>query len=148
VHGLKTLRRTVTQLTTWRLDGRSAVAVAVRRWKDDVRRDLGGDLTRAQETILELAAQSWVIISSLDVWIAKQKSLVTKKRTLLPVVLQRQQVAEGLARHLDRLGLERRQKDIDLASALAALHQQSTKANAENPVPQGAHKDEAPETRD
>src|SRR5947207_2366913 len=40
VHGLKTLRRAVTQLTTRRLDGRSAVAV--RRWKEDVRRDRGG----------------------------------------------------------------------------------------------------------
>ena len=61
VRGLKTLRRAVTQLTTRRrLDGRSAIAVAVRRWKEDVRRDLGGDLTRAQETILE-AAQAWVI---------------------------------------------------------------------------------------
>ena len=57
VHGLKTLRRAVTQLTTRRLDGRSAVAVAVRRWKEDVRRDLGGDLTRAQDTILGAAAQ-------------------------------------------------------------------------------------------
>jgi hypothetical protein len=43
-------------LTTRHLDGRSAIAVAVRRWKEDVRRDLGGDLTRAQESILELAA--------------------------------------------------------------------------------------------
>ena len=84
VHGLKTLRRAVTQLTTRRrLDGRSAIAVAVRRWKEDVRRDLGGDLTRAQETILE-AAQAWVIVSSLDAWIARQRTLVTKKRALLP----------------------------------------------------------------
>jgi len=33
VHGLKTLRRAVTQLTTRRLDGRCAVAVALRRFK-------------------------------------------------------------------------------------------------------------------
>jgi hypothetical protein len=66
VHGLTTLRRALTQLTTRRLDGRSAIAVAVRRWKEDVRRDLGGDLTRAQETILEAAAQAWVRRSDLD----------------------------------------------------------------------------------
>ena len=94
-HGLKTLRRAVTQLTTRRLDGRSAVAVAVRRWKEDVRRDLGGDLTRAQETILEAAAQAWVIVSSLDDWIARQPTLVTKKRALLPVVVQSTQMARG-----------------------------------------------------
>src|SRR5438552_11805284 len=121
VHGLKTLRRAVTQLTTRRLDGRSAVAVAVRRWKEDVRRDLGGDLTRAQETILEAAAQAWVTLASLDDWIARQPSLVTKKRQVLAVVMQRMQIAEGLARNLERLGLERRAKPVpELTAYLAA----------------------------
>ena len=108
-------------LTTKRLDGRSALAVAVRTWKAEVRRDLGGDLTRAQETILEAAAQSWVILLSLDDWIARQPSLVTKKRTVLPVVVQRMQIAEGLARHLERLGLDRQAKPVvDLGAYLAA----------------------------
>ena len=62
-------------------------------------------LTRAQETILEAAAQAWMIVSSLDDWIARQPTLVTKKRA--PVVVQRLQMAEGLARNLERLGLER-----------------------------------------
>jgi hypothetical protein len=65
-HGAAIMRRTLRALTTRRLDGRSAVAVAVRTWKADIRRDLGGDLSRAQETILKAAAQSWVILSSLD----------------------------------------------------------------------------------
>jgi hypothetical protein len=41
------------------------VAVAVRTWKADIRRDLGGHLTRAQETTLEAAAakSSWVGMS-------------------------------------------------------------------------------------
>ena len=120
-HGAATMRRTLRALTTKRLDGRSALAVAVRRWKDDVRRDLGCDLTRAQETILEAAAQSWVIVSSLDDWIARQPSLVTKKRTVLPVVVQRMQIAEGLARNLERLGLERKAGEApDLQAYLAA----------------------------
>ena len=49
------MRRELALLTTSRLDGRSKIAIAVRRWKEDVRRDLGRDLTRAQETILEVA---------------------------------------------------------------------------------------------
>src|SRR5436309_10776010 len=119
-HGCTAVRRTLAQLTTRRLDGRSAVAVAVRRWKEDVRADLGGDLTRAQETILEAAAQAWVILASLDDWIARQPTLVTKKRQVLAVVKQRMQIAEGLARHLERLGLERRAKPVpDLTAYLA-----------------------------
>ncbi len=106
-HGAAIMRKTLRTLTTKRLDGRSARAVAVRQWKDDVRRDLGGDLTRAQETILEAAAQAWVILSSLDDWIARQPSLVTRKRAVVPVVLVRMQIAEALARHLQRLGLRR-----------------------------------------
>ena len=102
------MRRTLGRLTTRRLDGRSAVAVAVRRWTEDVRRDLGGDLTCAQGTILEAAAQAWIILTSLDDYIARQPTLVTKKRQVLPIVMQRMQIAESLARHLERLGLERR----------------------------------------
>jgi len=119
-HGAVVMRRTLRALTTRRLDGRSALAVAVRRWKEDVRSDLGSDLSRAQETILEAAAQAWVILASLDDWIARQPSLVTKKRTVLPVVVQRMQIAEGLARNLERLGLERRAKPVpELAAYLA-----------------------------
>ena len=119
--GSRVMREALRTLTTRRLDGRSAVAVAVRRWKEDVRADLGGDLSRAQETILEAAAQSWVMLQALDDYLLRQPSLVTKKRQLLPVVLQRMQIAEGLARHLERLGLERRTKPVpDLARYLAA----------------------------
>ena len=115
------MRRTLRALTTKHLDGRSGIAVAVRRWKEDVRHDLGGDLSRAQETILEAAAQAWVTLASLDDWIARQPSLVTKKRQVLAVVMQRMQIAEGLARNLERLGLERRAKPVpELTAYLAA----------------------------
>ena len=117
-HGLTAMRKALTTLTTRRLDGRSAVAVAVKRWKEDVRGDLGGGLSRAQETLLELAAQSWVIVSSLDDWLARQPSLVTRKRQLLPVVVQRQQLVDSLSRLLDKLGLRRKQKAVDLDAYL------------------------------
>jgi hypothetical protein len=63
-----------------------------------------------------------VILSSLDDYIARQPSPVTRKRQLLPVVGQRMQIAEGLAKHLERLGLERRAKDVDLAALHAPPH--------------------------
>jgi hypothetical protein len=115
------MRRALSALTTRRLDGRSAIAVAVRRWEEDIRRDLGGDLSRAQETILETAAQAWVMLQALDDYLLRQPSLITKKRQVLPVVLQRMQIAEGLARNLERLGLERRAKAVpDLTTYLAS----------------------------
>ena len=120
-HGLYAMRRSLTTLTTRRLDGRSAIAVAVRQFKADLTADLGGDLSRAQQAILEDAAQAWVIRQVLDDYIVRQPSLITKKRALLPVVRERMQVAEHLAKQLERLGLERRAKPVpDLGDYLAA----------------------------
>jgi hypothetical protein len=114
------MRKSLRTLTTRRLDGRSAIAVAVRRWQADERQDLGDDLTQAQETILEGAAQKWIIASALADYIARQPSLVSKRRTVAPVVLQYLQVVDSLERSLDRLGLERRAKDAtDLRRYLA-----------------------------
>jgi hypothetical protein len=128
----------LTLLGTRRLDGRSALAVAVRRWKADVTADLGGNLSRAQETILAAAAQSWVILSSLDDYIARQPSLVTKKRQVLPVVLQRMQIADSLARHLERLGLERRAKEVPSLQAYLAARAETPPRAAEVGAPPSA----------
>src|SRR2546428_11726316 len=64
-YAYREMRRSLSILGTRRLDGRSAVAVGVRMLKEDIRRDLG-DLSRAQEVILESAARAWVILSALD----------------------------------------------------------------------------------
>ncbi len=124
-HRLHALRRALRTLTTPRLDGRSALAVAVRRWKAAVRADLGGELTAAQETLLELAAQTWLLVTSVDAWLARQPALVTKQRRLLPALLERQRLADSLTRMLEKLGLERRAREVDLAAELAALHRPS-----------------------
>lgn len=120
-HGAAAMRRTLRSLTTRRLDGRSALARAVREWKATIRDDLGGDLTKAQETILEIAVQTWVQVSRLDDWLARQPSLVNaRKRAVIPVLRQRAQLADSLARHLERLGLERRVRDADSVDAILA----------------------------
>lgn len=122
VYGLSALRKSVTTLGTKRLDQRSAVAIAAKQFKADLVRDLGGDVSRQQETIIELAARTWIIVEALDDWLLRQPSLVAvRKRTALPVILQRQQLADSLTRTLERLGLERRAKPVqDLSSYLTA----------------------------
>lgn len=116
------MKRQLACLTTKRLDGRSAVAIAVKRWKAQVAADLGGALSEAQETILEGAAQKLVIRDSLADYIARQGSLVTKKRTVIAVVGTYLTVADSLSRDLERLGLSRVQREVDVAAELAALH--------------------------
>lgn len=122
IHGLNALRKAVTRLSTKRLDQRSAIAVAVRRFKADLVRDLGGNPSRAQETLIELAARTWIIVEALDDWLMRQPSLVLhRKRAVVPVLLQRQQLADSLARQLERLGLERKVREApDVTSYLAS----------------------------
>jgi len=89
----------MTALTTRRPDGRSAVAVAVRKWKAQVTADLGGSLSEAQETILEGAAQKLIIRDSLAAYIARQGSLVSKKRSSPWVKVKNRDYSQGEGRH-------------------------------------------------
>jgi hypothetical protein len=109
-------------LTLRRLDGRSAVAIAMKRFRDDLVGDLGGDPSRAQLAIVETAARTWLLLTSVDDWLQRQPSIVHgEKRTLLPVVMQRQQLADSLLRHLAALGLERKAKPVPDIRQLAGL---------------------------
>jgi hypothetical protein len=109
-HGYRELR----DLVRRRVDGRSAVGVALRKFREDLLADLGGDPSRAQRTIVETAARSWLLLQSLDDWLASQPSIVNaKKRSLLPIVLQRQTLADSLLRHLTALGLERKPRPVE-----------------------------------
>jgi hypothetical protein len=52
-----------------------------------------------------------LLLDSIDAWPLTHSSLINKrKKALLPVVLQRQQLADGFARYMAQLGLERRHK--------------------------------------
>jgi hypothetical protein len=133
-HGLTAWRKTLAKLGTQRLDQRSAIAVAAKRFKADLVRDLGGDVSRQQETVIELAARTWIIIQSLDQWLMLQPSLVlARKRALIPALVQRQQLADSLTRMLERLGLERVAADAkDLVAALAS-HDDASDSRSEPP---------------
>ena len=123
--GLFTLKRALIDLGSKAIDGRSSVGVALRRWKADLVQDLGGDdsISTQQETLIELAVRSKIMLDSIDACLLTQPSLINARlRTLIPLVLQRQTLADGLAvlqrqtladglaRYLSQLGLERRRK--------------------------------------
>ena len=55
--------------------------------------------------------RSKIMLDSIDAWLLTQPTLINaRKRTLLPVVLQRQTLADGLARYLSQLGPQRQRK--------------------------------------
>jgi len=52
-----------------------------------------------------------ILLDSIDTWLFTQPSLVnSRKRSVIPVVLQRQALADSLVRYLAQLGLARRHK--------------------------------------
>ena len=109
-HRLYTLRKAVAVLGSRSIDRRTGVGRALSEWRRALIDALGGEqVTPQQETIIDLAVRSKLILDSIDAWLLQQPSLIRKKyRVLAPIVLQRQSLADGLARYMGQLGLERR----------------------------------------
>jgi hypothetical protein len=71
--------------------------------------DLGGEdnVSVQQSALIDLTVKSKLLLDSIDAWLLTQPTLINKrKKALLPVVLQRQQLADGFARYLSQLGLD------------------------------------------
>jgi hypothetical protein len=141
--GLFTLRRALIDLGSRAIDGRSSVGVALRRWKADLVRDLGGNLSTQEETLVELAARSKIMLDSVDNWILGQPTLINaRKRTMLSVVQQRQTIADGLTRTLKELGLKRVAKEITMdqmiQDALKEQPRDNVSVNADSNGNQGS----------
>jgi len=119
-HGLSRMKKAVSRLGSRAIDGRYRVSKALAQWRNELIQDLGGEesISTQQRTIIELASTSKLLLGSIDAWLLSQPSLFTRKKTLLPVVLQRQTLADGLARYLGQLGLQRRVKTPSLADLL------------------------------
>ena len=120
-HGLTTLLAATAKLGARAIDGRSSLGYALRKWRRELVNDLGGDdnISTQKSALIDLAVKSKLLIDSVDVWLLAQPSLVNKrKKSLLPVVLQRQTLADGFARYLSQLGLDRKVKTRTLHDIL------------------------------
>lgn len=112
-HGLRTLKRTLGDLGGRVIDRRTALGKQLAAWKGALIRDLGGDVSTQQEAIIDLAVKTRLLLDSIDAWLLTQPSLVNaRKKALLPVVRERQQLADALARYLGQLGLQRKARDV------------------------------------
>jgi len=124
-HGLVSLKKAWSQLGNRMLDGRSPAMVAIRKWRIELIADLGGEeaVSTQQLAIVDLCGKQKILLDSIDTWLLSQPSLINhRKRALLPVVMQRQALADGLSKYLAQLGLERRHKVKTLTEILSADH--------------------------
>lgn len=124
-HGQYTLARalrTVSNQDGW-LESLGEVGEALKVWRDSLIADLGGDenISAMERSIIELATKTHLLLVSVDRFLLEQPSLVNKsKRQLFPVVLQRQQLADALARYMAQLGLKRRSRPMGTLQDLLA----------------------------
>ena len=108
---LDLLKRAVNTIGNRLIDRRTITGRALAKWRTDLIHDLGGDVSTQQDALIDLCVKSKLLLDSIDTWLLVQPSLINhRKRALLPVVKERQQLADGLARYLAQLGLERRSK--------------------------------------
>ena len=91
---------------------------------------------------MDLAVKSKLLLDSIDVWLLTQPTLINKrKKSVLPVVRERQQLADGLAKYLAMVGLDRRSKQISLKEYVQQKygngqdHKDETESEADEPLP-------------
>ncbi len=114
-HGLTVLKARVKVRGFSTIDLRTAAAQALVQWKADLLCDLGGEenVSAQRMTVVEMVVRTKLYIDHIDAWLMEQDSLVNKRRkSLLPVLRERQVLVDSLSRLLQQLGLERREKPI------------------------------------
>lgn len=112
-HGLTLMKRAIREHGTRAIDRRTSLGKALDHWRKELVSDLGGaeQVSTQQLTIITIAVKTKLLLDSLDTWLLKQPSLINyRKRSVHPVVLQRQQLADSLIRAMVQLGLERKAK--------------------------------------
>ena len=108
---------------------------ALAEWRAEILRDLGRDVSAQCRAVLDVAVTTKLLLNSIDNWLLQQPSLINgRRRCLFPVVLQRQQLADSLLRHLSALGLEKRMKQVcDLKDYLRERAAQGNRSERERP---------------
>jgi len=124
-HGQTALKNALKQYgkkEEW-LESLGDVGQALKDWQCSLIADMGGEdnISAMERSIIELATKTHLLLASVDKYLLEQTSLVNKRRRqLFPVVLQRQQLADALARYMAQLGLQKRAKTLpDLSTYLS-----------------------------
>jgi hypothetical protein len=128
---VRKLRQGIEELGEHALDGRTTLAKVLTQWRSDLIRELGGPgtVTVQQVAIIDLAVRTKLLLDSIDSWLLQQPRLINaRKRALIPVVLQRQQLADALAKYLSLLGLKRRPTPVVELDTYLAAHYSDGKA--------------------
>jgi hypothetical protein len=123
-HGLTVLKRLMGDEVDQGMpviDKRTKLGRELLAWRAQLETDLGGasELSAQQQALLDIVMRTKLLLDTVDHWLIQQPSLIDKrKRQLYPAVVQRQTLADSLARHLGTLGLARQARQVGLADYL------------------------------
>lgn len=104
-HGVYALGRRLKNAGLAKVDGRSALERIKRDWKAAVRATRG-ELTPQQEALLEIAANTWLMISTADDWILDHGPINRRRGDLRPIVERRGKLVRTLKEALSAIGLD------------------------------------------
>jgi len=146
VHGVKMLRRVLRSVPIDLLDKRSAIGVAARKRREELIDHCGGAeaVSPAQVILIDTAVKTELIVRAAEDYILRQETLVVD-HGLLPVVMQRQQLADSLCRMLEKIGLDRKAREV--TSLHDYLAERSKQTEPVQPAGGGGGDETVPEMR-
>jgi len=106
----KSYKDGIRALATGISDRRTRVYQLAQEMRVRFARDLGGEenLSEQQHAVLGMAVENLLVVEALGNWIWQQKTLITKRRHVQPVVMERAKLCSAALGMLQALGLERR----------------------------------------
>jgi hypothetical protein len=121
-HGLNALMARVKLRGFRAIDRRMVAARRALAWRAELLEDLGGEaaVSAAQLALVEIATRSKIFLDHTDSVLMARETIVIRGRRLLPLVEQRQKLADGLLRALLALGLEKRKAPVPSLEAWVA----------------------------
>jgi hypothetical protein len=109
-HGLNAAMTRVKLRGFRAIDRRTVAAREALAFRSELVAALGGeaDLSPQRRRLVDMTARAALLLDHVDGWLVGQRSLVNPRaKALLPVLVQRQALADHLARLLEKVGLER-----------------------------------------
>ena len=110
-HGLNALKARVKVRGLQAIDSRTVAARGLLDWRQELLADLGGEdaVSAQQRALVDMAVRTRLYIDHADAFLLEQHTLVNRKRrSLIPLVRERQALVDSLTRILGQLGLERK----------------------------------------
>jgi hypothetical protein len=112
-HGLNSLLARINLRGLDAIDRRTAAARSLLQWRERLIADLGGAqaISSQRLVLVDVATRTKALLDHADEFLLAQRSIINRRnRSLIPLVRERQALADSLSRLLGQLGLDRQEK--------------------------------------